>query len=500
MRYITIGFPILVLVVVVFNVLLLRKHDQEMQELERQLVVHQRLNFGHPKLIQAIQAHQLQQKQAYVVALENKPKYITNNGQQQSKPVTNDTQQLTASKHDVQKFHNTNNISSVSNNPDEDNKNRSRNNKSRNATQPRELSLAANATFSACLLIRDDNDILPEWLAYHYHVLGLRNLIIAVDPLSQEFPSDIASKWRIMTDLEILEWTDEDFMPQEFLKTKRPPHRFMQQKENFSDPAAHLEVSIHRYRQKVFLTECLRRFRNDGRSWVLHTDTDEFIVPSKLLRQMNPGYLSSIPTLDQPNAVLTLVQETVSKSSRLVNYPCLSLLRVLFGSVESTPEELQKDVPEPFSGDRFETLRWRYHAYPKSIKLNGNPKVLLDVSAIPASYFRKDEVVFSIHRPFRNLCRSNAVLSYNRFRQQPIGVNHYLGSWERYSGRNDKRRNREVYDTKASLQRGMDDGARLWLKGFCNTVGKDVAIALLGKAYVMANEDHFSGNKVHSSS
>lgn len=28
---------------------------------------------------------------------------------------------------------------------------------------------------AACLIIRDDNHRLPEWLAYHYHVLPVRN-------------------------------------------------------------------------------------------------------------------------------------------------------------------------------------------------------------------------------------------------------------------------------------------------------------------------------------
>jgi len=32
-------------------------------------------------------------------------------------------------------------------------------------------------SFSACLLIKDNNIILPEWLAYHYTVLPLRRLI-----------------------------------------------------------------------------------------------------------------------------------------------------------------------------------------------------------------------------------------------------------------------------------------------------------------------------------
>ena len=39
-------------------------------------------------------------------------------------------------------------------------------------------------TFSACLMIKDNNILLPEWLAYHYTVLPLRRLIVGVDTLS----------------------------------------------------------------------------------------------------------------------------------------------------------------------------------------------------------------------------------------------------------------------------------------------------------------------------
>ena len=41
------------------------------------------------------------------------------------------------------------------------------------------------ASWSACLLLKDNNIILPEWLAYHYTVLPLRRLIVAVDPSSK---------------------------------------------------------------------------------------------------------------------------------------------------------------------------------------------------------------------------------------------------------------------------------------------------------------------------
>jgi hypothetical protein len=51
-------------------------------------------------------------------------------------------------------------------------------------------------SFSACLLVKDDNKILPEWLAYHYEVLPLRRLIIAIDPLSTTSPEPILQAYR----------------------------------------------------------------------------------------------------------------------------------------------------------------------------------------------------------------------------------------------------------------------------------------------------------------
>jgi len=351
---------------------------------------------------------------------------------------------------------------------------------------PRAESLQANATFSACLLIRDDNDILPEWIAYHYHVLKLRQIIVAVDPLSLESPSEIFAKWRLMTNMDIAEWTDKNYMPGDFLKHNRPPKENMQKKEDFPDPDALLEVSNHRYRQRVFLAQCMNTFRQKGQSWVMHIDTDEFVVPSKLLRQMRPRYLT-LPSMEEPNAVLTLLQQTVAKTSKQVNYPCMSMLRVLFGSVESTQEEQENDVPiQHFNSTSFETLRWRYHALPHDMKLHGNPKVLLDVAAIPQKYFQED-IVFSIHRPIKEYCHINTDLDFTHFRHQPIGINHYLGSWERYAGRNDKRRNRAVYDAKASVHRGEDDGARLWLQGFVRNVGLASARTLLGHSYWAQN-------------
>lgn len=347
--------------------------------------------------------------------------------------------------------------------------------------EPRAESLMPNATFSACLLIKDDNELLNEWIAYHYFVLNLRHLIVAVDPLSSQSPSSILQKWKLMTNLEILEWKDADYMPREFIKTNKPPPKYMQKQLDFDKPlnkSALVEISNHRYRQRVFLAQCMKRHRQMGNSWVIHIDTDEYIVASKLVRQMKPTYLDIRP-MDEPGSVLKLIQQIVLKTPTLVSYPCISMLRVLFGSVESEEAERNKLVPSGFNASSFETLRWRYHGLPHNMSLHGNPKAILDVAAIPKDFF--PEVVFSIHRPVEAYCHRNKDLTFTNFRRQPIAVNHYLGSWQRYSGRQDKRRSRSVYDAKANQRRGKDDGVRPWLIGFVRMIGQSNASKLLGK-------------------
>jgi len=135
---------------------------------------------------------------------------------------------------------------------------------------PRTEALASNATFAACLLIKDDNDILPEWLAYHYHTINMRDLIIAVDPTSSESPSDILQTWSRLTDLRIREWTDSSYMPAAFLETGTTPEDEIHVSDIIDKvpEAAIMGIANHRYRQRVFLTECMRTFRQAGKSWV----------------------------------------------------------------------------------------------------------------------------------------------------------------------------------------------------------------------------------------
>ena len=61
--------------------------------------------------------------------------------------------------------------------------------------------------FAACLLTKDDKIILPEWLAYHYTVMPLRRLIVAIDPLSITSPEPVLELWNNHTNLKITTWT-----------------------------------------------------------------------------------------------------------------------------------------------------------------------------------------------------------------------------------------------------------------------------------------------------
>lgn len=354
--------------------------------------------------------------------------------------------------------------------------------------EPRPESLSPDSSFAACMLIKDDNEILSEWIAYHYFALKLRKIIIAIDPLSTESPSEILDRWRLNTDMEIIEWHDRDYMPIEFMKNGYPPSEYLQKQTDFKHEMtaeALLEISNHRYRQRVFLAMCMKEHRRRNASWVIHIDTDEYVIASKLLREKKPDNLH-IPPLDEPASMFKLMQEVVTKTPSDVSYPCMSMLRLLFGSVESKRETIADMVPDGFNSTQFETMRWRYHALPHNMSYHGNPKVIIDVAAIPEEYF--PDVVYSIHRPVEAFCPKNKELDYSKFKEQPIGVNHYIGSWERYSGRNDQRRSRVVYNQKAHQTYGEDDGVRPWLQGFVRTVGAERAAMLLGERYVSTTD------------
>ena len=110
--------------------------------------------------------------------------------------------------------------------------------------------LPLNATTDvagACLLMKDDNHWLTEWLAFHYHVLPLRHLIVAVDPASRTSPSRILQKWNDTGKIQIQVWRDADFLPH----IPTGMYKQAQYKNNS-------QLLYHRHRQGSFYEACLQ--------------------------------------------------------------------------------------------------------------------------------------------------------------------------------------------------------------------------------------------------
>jgi hypothetical protein len=324
----------------------------------------------------------------------------------------------------------------------------------------------SSETFSACLLIKDDNDILNEWIAYHYHTLNLRHLVVATDPSSETSPSEILKKWRDVFGMEIGEWTDEKYMPDFFLNKSyhMVPNLLGENTSVWHSPSSKnnhsliqqelVEINNHRFRQLRFLRQCMKRLKNKRRTWFMHIDTDEYVVINPLLRkrQTEDHFRQlNVPSVLTSGSLLTFLQRAKALGTP-INYPCVSLPRLLFGSVEHSAmnhHKTSESGSRTWDRNRFETSRWKFHApLTTSFKNNGLPKTMMDWSGIQTKYKKMlRERIFSIHRPSTKLCRDQDAVNFEPAELNILSINHYLGSWERFSARQDPRRNSMVSTT-----------------------------------------------------
>ena len=80
----------------------------------------------------------------------------------------------------------------------------------RTMTKPATRLINPNETFSACLLVMDENFRLQEWLAFAYFTLPLRYVVIAIDPRSKQPPTEKLNIFRTELNMTILEWRTLD--------------------------------------------------------------------------------------------------------------------------------------------------------------------------------------------------------------------------------------------------------------------------------------------------
>jgi hypothetical protein len=263
--------------------------------------------------------------------------------------------------------------------------------------------------------------------AYHYHTLPLRHLIVSVDPRSKTSPTPILDRWR-KHGMDIVQWKDDDFMP-----PKDRKHAEFHVKRYFGNITP--DLIQHRARQRLFYFNCMKQLKEQNRDWTLLIDTDEYLyVNYPTVAALN----LTAPPITQSGSVMSFLKEELQRPGHNLTTPCVQMPRIRFGSQESEAAKLEHHVPDGFNASHFQTLRWRKHAKSDNYFANRISKTMIDLSRVAWS----DLVpVDSIHMPIRSMCGQRRL--HIRKEEQVFVINHYLGTWEQYSYRDDSRTGKE---------------------------------------------------------
>ena len=325
-------------------------------------------------------------------------------------------------------------------------------------------SIPPDAT-AACLLMFDDNLSLVEWLAYHYHTMNLRHVIVLTDPRSTESPVPILQRW-----------------------VGRVSYEYWDESRVFPNPAAWQTlrdagdlVQLHRHRQSYFYAQCMRelKLRSEQSSsdnhhhdeWLLLTDVDEYVAMNPhTMEKSHKLYRPQLGnlTLDAPGAILDFLR-------RERNTPaCLHMASRDMVSKESSPADINVGVPAFLNATAFYTTRWRHQSHRR---ITGKCLVNLkqiEYHDIPVQSPRQG------HVPLPR-CPSHAPKYFYDMDNTPLVVHHYLGTPAQYQYRDDPRRDRTQggFEKKQQYPTEVRDTVRSWLPGFVRQVGPDQAAALL---------------------
>ncbi|KAL7460540.1 hypothetical protein ACHAXS_000987 [Conticribra weissflogii] len=363
--------------------------------------------------------------------------------------------------------------------------------------------IGPDESFSACLVVMDDNHRIPEWLAYHYYALPLRHVVIAVDPASHQNPPRIPNKWHQLMNITI--WRDEDYVPSNVVLTRQPNDTADQKREK-------------RYQRQGFLYyECSKYLKRLNKTWTTYHDIDEYLTisedffsPNNTRFKTREEFIistSPIPNrtafMSQQGFVLRLLrtylneQHNISSVHDDLSKRCIHVPRAKYGAIESPRELTQKAVPSYINADRLDTLRYRFRTTKRTLHRDGLAKGILDLSRIPISEMGKGGLV---HRPLPDICPKKS--TYWSYGHVPLGIQHYLGSYDSFYFRDDANNIRKKWEYWAyGKDGGEDDEIRPWIRGFCHSVGESMAVELLDGAGVVPKKiDKKNDQNINASS
>lgn len=362
--------------------------------------------------------------------------------------------------------------------------------------------------FGACIMVKDDNDLLYEWIAYHYTVLPLHYLVVGSDIDGTQDPAIVLNRWTEanITDLKfwILQPTDFIYRHGYRGNGSQVNARAMMTNESEAWKLYHHHLFVDR--QKAFVTACTEILKKVGVDWTLYIDSDEFVVwnpwttdeelrnftvggsglnsiSSKSL-QIRKEFASLIP-IDERTQFYPLVRH-LQNSGDISD--CYTLPRLLVGALENRTCPVQYAVQSVQRlartqlHERFEhmsTLRFFQHAQKGDFSRSKFGKVMMDLSKISDATIRS-ELPRNIHRPYTKHCGPAGAV---HFPNTLFYLLHYVGSWERYSARNDYRRDRFEFEKRAFVSEDMSACASTvhhWYLQFCRLVGEKNLPFLLG--------------------
>jgi hypothetical protein len=331
-------------------------------------------------------------------------------------------------------------------------------------------SSSSEESFSACLLIRDDNHWLIEWLAFHYHVLPLRDLIVVIDPHSKTSPRRIFQRWEGYINTEFWNATQLDKDSSEALPDS----------VHNSGGGAPLRDE-HRRRQVYFYQECMKTFQRRSKNWVMLTDSDEFAIPN--IRSSRRNVTDKDYPIDTPGSLLRFMNDEKNHRDLV---PCFEAPRYQFGGKESNISLVETGVPSSLDGNLsgmdFLTTRWR---------LRQQPNMWLGKNFVNVGLLKPEDYVMgrSVHSvlglcpgiDWKNL-RKRSKLHSVKHQDSLAVLSHFSGTKEQFFFRDDprdKEGGRSRYMARNRSAKTPDDDWRYWLKGFVGAMGSVEAHRLL---------------------
>lgn len=359
--------------------------------------------------------------------------------------------------------------------------------------------------FAACLIVQDDTIKLYEWISYHYTMLPLTSLIIAISPESSNHSireiHQLVTRWNDATlNLNITLW-----------KADQLPMNYTFQ----SSLAGSSPTYIHDYRQQNFAVSCTNHYRKLQREqYLLLVDTDEFVIYNPIMPLENLTHYPVFPeSVFQGGPYFTGIERR--KKDRLHAIPIRkweipyaleqrqTILEFIHNQKRNTN---QTYFPNPNGCTRLVGLRYgtnisntlKYSSilmtqtflHHEQYKDHWS-KVIIDVTTIIDQDL---EYVETMHNPFPRRCGRNGKKSSGMdFSSAILRIAHYVGSLESWMERSIGNEENGVILVRAMNEESwkkrndqgkpyhleMDWSMTRWVDAFTSIVGKDMADDLL---------------------